>query len=66
MDDSFEEQTGTEVAGALQKVFKERKPEKLCVDKAKSSTINMYSNSLTCIRLKTKRNLASSSVGIEP
>jgi len=27
--------TGTEVAGALQKVFKERKPEKLWVDKGK-------------------------------
>ena len=28
-------QTGTEVAGALQKVFKERKLEKLWVDKGK-------------------------------
>ena len=27
--------TGTEVASALQKVFKERKPEKLWVDKGK-------------------------------
>ena len=27
--------TGTEVAGALRKVFKERKPEKLWVDKGK-------------------------------
>ena len=27
--------TGTEVAGALQKVFKERKPEKLWIDKGK-------------------------------
>jgi len=27
--------SGTEVAGALQKVFKERKPEKLWVDKGK-------------------------------
>jgi len=27
--------TGTEVASALQKVFKERKPEKLWVDKSK-------------------------------
>jgi len=66
MDDSFEEQTGTEVAGALQKVFKERKPEKLWVDKRKESTINTYSKSLICIRPKTKRNLASLSVGTEP
>ena len=57
--------TETEVASALQKVFKERKPEKLWVDKSKE-LINMYSNSLTCIRLKTKSNLASLGVGIEP
>ena len=35
MDDTSENKTGTEVAGALQKVFKKRKPEKLWVDKGK-------------------------------
>ena len=35
MDDTSENKTGTEVTGALQKVFKERKPEKLWVDKSK-------------------------------
>ena len=58
--------TGTEVASALQKLFKERKPENLWVEKARSATVNMYINSLTCIRPKTKRNLASLNVGIEP
>jgi len=37
--------TRIEVAGAVQKVFKERKPEKLWVERAKCSTTNMYSNS---------------------
>ena len=32
---NWKNKTGTEVAGALKKVFKERKPEKLWVDKGK-------------------------------
>jgi len=32
---SWKNKTGTEVASALQKVFKKRKPEKLWVDKGK-------------------------------
>ena len=42
--------TGTEVAGALQKVFKERKPEKLWVDKGKefyNEPVNYWSRCST-------------------
>jgi len=52
--------TGTEVASALQKAFKERKPEKLWVDKGKE----FYNKHVQ--QQQTKRNLASFSAGIEP
>jgi len=41
--------TGTEIAGALQKVFKERKPEKLWVD----DTIRYDTVYLTCSKKLT-------------
>ena len=59
--------TGTEVAGALQKVFKERKEEKLWVDKGKEfynknvqQLVELYSTE------NEEKSIASSSVGIEP
>ena len=58
--------TGTEVAGALQKVFKERKPEKLWVDKRKEFYNKHVQQLVDLYSTKTKKNPASLSVGTEP
>ena len=57
--------TRTEVVGALQRYSKNENRRNSGQTREKSSTIKTYSNLLNCIRLKTKRNPASSSVGIE-
>ena len=58
--------TGTEVASALQKVFKERKPEKLWVDKRKEFYNKHVQQLVDLYSTKTKKNPASLSVGTEP
>ena len=59
--------TGVEVAGAFNKIFKERKPEKLWVDKGKKSfTIKTLKRwELSCIQQKTKKKVAWLSDGME-
>jgi len=63
---SWKNKTGTEVASALQKVIKKRKPEKLWVDKGKEFYNKHVQQLVELYSTKTKRNLASLSVGIEP
>ena len=52
----LKDKTGKSVASALKTIFKERKPEKIWVDKVKSFITKMLKTWLNCIPLRMKKN----------
>ena len=54
----FKDKTGKYVASALETIFKERKPEKMWVDKGKEFYNKNVKDSIECIPPRTRKNLA--------
>ena len=54
----LKDKTGKSVASALKTIFKERKPEKMWVDKGKEFYNEDIKDSLNCIPPRTRKNLA--------
>ena len=61
----LKDKTGKSVASALKTIFKERKPEKMWVDKGKEFITKMLKTSLNCIPPRTRKNLVWLKGGLE-